>query len=132
MNAVKADELTFVLDDCPGKLRDVTALIKELDVFIRAINAVSENGKSRLRIISSDNSKLKERFQGDFEVESKPVIIVQLADKVGTIFSIAGALAEQGININYIYSTTVNPNETAIVVFSSSDNDQALEILTSL
>jgi hypothetical protein len=57
MKAVKAGEILLATDNQVGKLEEVTRVIKDSGVNIRAITAYVVEGKAYFRLVTSDNGK---------------------------------------------------------------------------
>lgn len=131
MKAVKGEELILTMDNKVGKLEELTLLLKAANISLRGITAYVVDAKAVFRMITSDNSKAKEVLGKIGSLQAKEVIIADMPDEVGQLNSVAKKLKEKNIDIKHIYGTTSRPHESAIIVFSSSDNNKALEAITS-
>ncbi len=60
MKAVKGEEVFLTTENKVGKLEEVTRVIKEKAINIRAINAYALGNQACLRLLTSDNTKTKE------------------------------------------------------------------------
>ncbi|MBD3263886.1 MAG: ACT domain-containing protein [Candidatus Omnitrophica bacterium] len=130
MKAVKGKEIMLVADNKVGQLEAITSPLKEAGINIRAVSAWAVEDKAYFRFITSDNSKAKDILQNIGSIEEKEVIIADMPDEVGQLQSFASKLKDADIDITYIYGTTSEPGGSAIIVFSSSDNDKVLELIS--
>ncbi|MCM8819820.1 MAG: hypothetical protein NC925_03385 [Candidatus Omnitrophica bacterium] len=130
MKAVKGEENFLITEDKIGKLEEITRDIKDNKINIRSINAYSDGAKAYFRLLTSNNTTTKEILKKFGTVESKEVVIVDMPDEIGQLHSLAVKLKEANININYMYGTAATPKGSVIVVFSSDDNNKAIEILS--
>lgn len=130
MKAVKGEEIFFVTENKVGKLEEITKIIKENNINIRAINAFGLGSEACFRLLTSDNTKTKDILKKFGKIESKEVIIVDMPDKVGQLYEIALKLKEANIDISYMYGTAAIPGGSAIIVFSCNDNNKAIEVLS--
>ena len=130
MKAVKAREILFSAANEIGKLQEIVKMIKDAGVNIRAVSAWAVKDEAFFRLITSDNAKTKEVLQGSFAVEEREVVIVYMPDEVGKLESLTNKLKDNNININHIYGTTSEPGKTAMIIFSSDNNDKAQEVIS--
>lgn len=131
MRAVKGEELILTCENKVGKLEEVTSCLKDNNVNIRGINAYVADSKAVFRLIASDNVKAKGLLENIGSLQVKEVIIVDMPDEVGQLNMLAQKLKKSGIDLTHIYGTTFKPHDSAIIVFASSNNNKALEIIAS-
>lgn len=131
MKAVKGEEFILTVENKVGKLEEVTKLLKDKEINLRGISAYVIDGKAVLRLITSDNSKAKEILKSLGTLVAKEVVIVDIPDEVGQLHLIATKLKSAGIDLTHIYGTTSKPHQSAIIIFASTDNNKALEVIAS-
>ncbi|MCD6228343.1 MAG: ACT domain-containing protein [Candidatus Omnitrophica bacterium] len=132
MKVVKGEEVFLTVPNKVGLLEEICKLISESGVNIRAICAYVVDDKALFRIVTSDNTKTKEILEANnYSLEKKEVVIVELPDKVGELYNFASKIKNAGIDLNYIYGTTAAPQENAILVFSSDNNEKVLDLLSA-
>jgi len=131
MKAVKGKEILFTGENKIGELEELTRIIKDNGVNIRAISAWAVNGKAVFRLVTSDNAKTKELLLTKGTVEEREVVIVEMPDEVGQLQLLASKLKGNSLDLDYIYGTTYEPGKYAIVIFSVDDNEKALEIISA-
>jgi hypothetical protein len=130
MKAVKGEEIFLATENKVGKLEEIAGLIQQKGINIRAINGYAVENKAFFRLVTSDNAKTKEALQAAGKVESKEVVIAEMPDEVGQLHRLTSKLKNAGIDLTHIYGTTSQPKGSAIIVFSSKNNDKALEVLS--
>jgi hypothetical protein len=131
MKAVKGEELILTVENKVGRLEEITTLLKDNGINLRGIAAYVMDTKAIFRLITSDNSKAKEILKSLGVLAAKDVVIVDMLDEVGQLSLIAAKLKAAGLDLTHIYGTTSKPHQSAIVVFASTDNNKALEIIAS-
>ncbi len=129
MKGTKATELQVRLEDKAGALGQVTSLLKQEEVNIRAVSGWVQEGKAVIRILVSDIQKAKEVLSSRFEAEEKEVVIVDMPDETGQLDSLSSSLRDAGVNMTHIYGTTSEAGRPATLVFSSDNNDKAIEAI---
>ncbi len=132
MQGTKAREILIGTDNRVGKLAEVAGAIKDSGINIKTISAWAADSKAFFRLVTSDNFKAKEVLQGLGDIEEKEVVLVDLPDEVGRLAMLVSRLKNKNVDLNYIYGTTSEHGKSAIIVFSSNDNDAALEVISDL
>lgn len=130
MKGIKAEELLLTTENKVGKLSEISKLIKDNGINIRAISAWVVEDKAFFRLITSDNLKAKEILGVQGSLEEKEVIILEMPDQVGQLQSLTSILGNNGIDLQYIYGTAYEAGKSAVVIFASSNNDKALELVS--
>lgn len=130
MKAVKGKEIIFTADNKVGELEKIARVLKDEGVNIRAISAWVFEDKAYFRLIGSDNERVQKVLENLGSLEEKDVIIVDMPDEVGQLFLLVSVLKDNGINLNYMYGSTSEAGKSAIIVFSSSNDNKALEVVT--
>ncbi|MBN2483797.1 MAG: hypothetical protein JXD21_06330 [Candidatus Omnitrophica bacterium] len=131
MKAVKGNELFVTAPNEVGTLEDISERLRDEAINVRAVSAYVVDDKAYFRIITSDNNKAKDVLTGSgCTVEIKEVVIVEMPDKVGELCGISLKLKNAGVDLKYIYGSTSSSQNEASIIFSSDNNDKALEILS--
>lgn len=68
--------------------------------------------------------------QGGYLFDVTPVIALEMANKPGTLAEMAKKFGREGININYVYGSSLHGEEKSLFVFSPEDIDTAAQIFT--
>ncbi len=132
MRAIKAEEIVVTAENRMGLLLDLSKIISAADINIRAVSAWTVEGNAFFRLITSDCAKTKDILNGSgYSFQQKEVVIVELPDEIGELNNLASKLKSSGIDLEYIYGTTSKPKYETIIVFSSNNNEKALEVLGS-
>lgn len=131
MKAVKAEEIILATDNKMGRLEEIAGIIKTSGINIRAISAWGVEDKAFFRLITSDNKKTKEVLSNLGSIESKDVVIVEMPDEVGQLHALGKKLKDASIDLTHVYGTTSEPGKSAIIVFSSNNNEKAIEVVSA-
>ena len=110
-----------------GLLADMCEALHASGVNISAISAYERDGIGKFLMVTSNNAeaaKALSRLNADY-VE-KPVLAVEFANEPGALEAAARTMAEAGVNVEYCYGTV--GGNTAVVVFSTSDDMKALSL----
>jgi hypothetical protein len=128
---MKVDQISVFLENKPGTLADVTRILGDAGVNIRALSLADTKDFGILRLIVNDNEKAREVLcrQG-FTVRKTEVVAVEVPDRPGGLSVIMQILAEADINVEYLYAFVQQSGENAIIIFRFDETDRAIGVLS--
>ena len=127
---MKVKQLSIFLENQSGRLAEVMQSLGKENVNIRALSLADTSGFGILRLILNDIQKGKEVLRGHgFTVSETDVLGVEIPDRPGGLASVLGILAENDINIEYMYAFVQKNSENAVVIFRIENIDNAIEAL---
>jgi len=130
---VTGKEVSVVVINEVGALAKMTSFLVNHGINVEAIAGYSNNvgDQAGLMFITDNNIAAINELQsnGYSDIKENDVIIVELENSPGALKNISERLAQNGINITYIYCTTCVGGCPAKIVFSTSNNNRAAEIL---
>jgi len=127
---MKVDQLSIFLENRAGRLAEVTRILAESGVNIRALSLADTSDFGILRLIVSDFDKAKENLKaGGFTVGRTTVLAVEVSDHPGGLHAILDMLRNAGINVEYMYAFVNQSGGNAIIIFRFDRTDQAIELL---
>ena len=123
-------QLTVFLENKQGKLAQVTRLLAENGIDLRALSIADTAEFGILRLIVSNTEKAKEILVSDGTlVQITEVVGVRLSDRPGELAEVLSELDRAGINVEYLYAFLMRTENSAYVVLRVAENDQAEKIL---
>jgi hypothetical protein len=127
---MKITQISVFLENRQGRLYDVCSLLGENNVNIRALTIAETESFGVLRIVV-DKSELAIRLLRDnhFVANFTDVIAIEVPDKPGGLASILKILAENDVNIEYMYGFVEKFSDKALLVMRFEDTDFAQQIL---
>jgi ACT domain-containing protein len=127
---MKVDQLSIFLENRAGRLAEVTRILAESGVNIRALSLADTSDFGILRLIVSDFDKAKEHLKaGGFTVGRTTVVAVEVPDNPGGLNSILEMLRGAKINVEYMYAFVQQSGSHAVIIFRFDRTDQAIELL---
>lgn len=123
-------QISIFLENRAGRLADVTTLLGNNGVNIRALALADTSDFGILRLLVDKPDRAYKMLQDNgFAATETEVIAVEIPDKPGGLASILAPLQEVGINVEYMYAFLEKATDEAIVVFRFEDVSKAIEIL---
>ena len=127
---MKVDQLSIFLENRAGRLAEVTRLLSEAKVNIRALSLADTSDFGILRLIVSDFEKAREILkQNGFTVGRTSVVAVEVDDTPGGLHRILDMLRDAKVNVEYMYAFVQQSGSNAIIIFRFDRTDQAIEVL---
>jgi hypothetical protein len=128
---MKVEQISVFLENKPGALAEVTRILGETGVNIRALSLADTKDFGILRLIVNDNEKAKEVLvQKGLTVRKTEVVAVEVPDRPGGLADIMKVLAEARINVEYLYAFVQQSGENAIIIFRFDETDRAIAVLS--
>ena len=116
-------ELTLRLQNSPGSLARVCQIIADERVDIVALNLASP---LILRLVVDNPvhaaATLREHH---YQVEEREVLFTTAANNPGSVLRLTRLIAEAGINMEYLYATTLDGQAMASIVVGVPDAARA-------
>jgi hypothetical protein len=129
-NIEKRKELKVIVKDRVGAIADVSRLASQKGVNIEDICVYTISGDAIFYLITEDNDKLAKIFsEKGYRVEEREVVVMSLENRAGALQKVAEKLKEENIDVKYLYGTMSGKGENTTLVFSSNDNEKAVEVL---
>ena len=127
---MKAEQISVFLENKAGRLAEVTAILAEAEVNIRALALADTSDFGVLRLIVNDNDKAEAALKNrGFTVGKTDVVAVEVEDKPGGLYSILNILHREGINVEYMYAFVQQGGDNAVMIFRFDNLDEAVEVL---
>ncbi|MCG8549568.1 MAG: amino acid-binding protein [Desulfobacterales bacterium] len=125
-----AEQISIFIENKEGRLAEVTAILRDAGVNIRALSLADTTDFGVLRLIVNENEKATAalRNQG-FTVGKTRVLAVEVNDEPGGLNQVLDPLSEQGVNVEYMYAFANPQCKNAIMIFRFDDIEKAIVIL---
>lgn len=125
-------QISVFLENKSGRLAEITRIIGENGINIRALSVADTSDFGVLRFIASDTDKaLASLKQAGFTATATPVMAAEVPDKPGGLASLLEVLSSNGVNVEYLYAFFKKSGENAVVILRVEDNGKALGLFES-
>ncbi len=128
---MRVEQISVFLENKAGRLAEVTRILSEAGVNIRALSLADTSDFGILRLIVNDNEKAKEALKANgFTVGKTDVVAVEVEDRPGGLHKILDILRKAGINVEYMYAFVQQSGNNAVIIFRFDNLDEAVRVLT--
>lgn len=125
-------QLSVFLENRHGTLVEVTELLAKENIDIRAMALADTQDFGILRLIVNDPDAAKAALAKiGFVASINEVTAVAIDDNPGALSEVIHVMANNRINIEYMYAFLTNHKDNAYVVLRVIDNAHAAEVLTA-
>ena len=128
---MKVEQISIFLENKAGRLAEVTGILGDAGINIRALSLADTSDFGILRLIVNDHEKAKQVLkEHGFTVGRTEVVAVEVEDRPGGLNRILRILFEAGINVEYMYAFVQQSGQNAVLIFRFDDIDNAVDVLT--
>ena len=122
-------QISVFVENTSGRLAEVTRLLADRQVNLRAISVADTADFGILRIIVDDYDKAMAAFkEGGFTAKMTEVIGVEVPDRPGGLAEVMELFDRENVNIEYLYSSLERNVDRAVVVFKVGDIGHGMRI----
>lgn len=122
------DQLSVFVENKAGKLAEITAVLADEGIDIRAMSIADTKDFGILRLIVNDADKAVSALKREqYIVSVTKVIAVAISDTPGSLAAVLRILSDNAISIEYMYAFITRRREDAYVVFRVEENERAGE-----
>ncbi len=127
---MKVEQISIFLENKAGRLAEVTGILGDAGINIRALSLADTSDFGILRLIVHDNEKAKRVLkEHGFTVGRTEVVAAEVEDRPGGLNRILQILFEAGINVEYMYAFVQQSGQNAVLIFRFDDIDNAVDVL---
>ena len=118
---MKTEQISVFLENRTGRLCEVTKVLAEANINIRALSLADTSDFGILRMIVCDPQEAAKGINH--------VVAVAVDDRPGGLDEIVQILNKAGINVEYMYAFMNKKEKSATMIFRFDKNDEAIDEL---
>ncbi|MBQ4511832.1 MAG: ACT domain-containing protein [Anaerolineaceae bacterium] len=123
-------QISVFLENQAGKLAEVTNILAENGIDLRAINIAESSDYGVLRVITSDAEKAVETLRKhNFIVNCTEVLCVSVPDRPGGLAHLLRMLAAENFDVEYMYSIFGQTNGLAYMILRVDNIEEVRSVL---
>lgn len=123
-------QISVFLENKAGQLADITSILSDNQINMRAINIAETADYGVLRLIVDDASKASSiLLEQGFILTMTPVVGVAVPDTPGGLSKVLGVISRAEIDVEYMYSVFGQRDGQACMIFRVADSDGLTAVL---
>ncbi len=123
-------QVSVFLENRAGRLAEVTGILADQDINIRALSLADSADFGILRLIVDDVEGAKEILKREgLTVRETDVVAVEVPDRPGGLAHLLQIFKDENVNVEYMYAFVKAPSQSAVMIFRFEDPHKALEAL---
>ncbi len=127
---MKLEQISIFLENRSGRLAEITGILAEAGVNIRALSLADTADFGILRLVVNAPGKAMQILrENGFTVAKTEMVALELPDRPGGLAGILRILNTAGINVEYMYAFVQKMEDNAIVIFRFDDPEKASRAL---
>ena len=127
---MKVEQISVFLENKAGRLAEVTRVLGEAGINIRALSLADTTDFGILRLIVDQYDKAREILKDKgFTVGKTEVVAVEVPDRPGGLGLVLQILAAAGVNVEYMHAFVQHSGKNAVIIFRFDNLEQAIDLL---
>ena len=123
-------QISVFLENKAGQLADITGILSQNQVNMRAINIAETTDYGVLRLIVDDAAKASSiLLEKGFILTMTPVVGVAVPDTPGGLSRVLSVISGAEIDVEYMYSVFGQRDGQACMIFRVADSDGLTAVL---
>lgn len=125
-------QISVFLENRSGQLAEITGILAESHIDMRAISIAETSDYGVLRMIVDDAEKATSLLLSKgYILSMTPVMVIAVPDQPGGLAPVLAALGEGNLDIEYMYSLFTHQEGKAYMVFRIPDEARFVSLLTT-
>ncbi len=126
------EQISVFLENKAGRLSEVTAILSEAGINIRALALADTSDFGVLRlIVDKIDMAIEVLKENGLTVGRTPVVAAEVDDRPGGLNAVLDALLAAEINVEYMYAFVKHASRDAVMIFGFDDIAAAIDVLTA-
>lgn len=124
-------QISVFLENKPGTMAELTKVLSENKVDMRALSLAETSDFGIARIITDNVYDAMQILKdAGFVCSVTKVLAVPISDEPGGLANVIHILGDNGINVEYMYAFITRKKDWAYMIFRVEDNEKAIKVLT--
>lgn len=121
-------QLSVFLEDRSGRLTDLTQILSEHEINITALSVAETADYGIVRMVVGKPDIAQEFLrEAGFSVRLTDVVCVNMPDRPGALHEVLKILANNNVNVDYMYA--FSNKDVALAVIRAANIDNVIEVL---
>ena len=125
-------QISVFLENRAGQLAEITKVLAENGIDLRAISIAETEDYGVLRMIVDNTEKATSiLMQHGYLMSMTPVLVIAVPDQPGGMAPVLATLAEGDIDVEYMYSLFTHIEGKAYIVFRVAEAEKFIALLST-
>ncbi|MDR2484275.1 MAG: ACT domain-containing protein [Treponema sp.] len=126
-------QISVFLENNVGRIGEVTKVLAEAGINMRAISIADTADFGILRLIVNENDRaVKALNDAGFTTRETNVVAVEIKDIPGSLAKVMELFQKSKVNIEYLYTSPEGKEGHAVVIFKLEDHAKGMRIVQEL
>ena len=127
---MRVEQIAVFLENKSGRLAEITAILADNGINIRALSVADTADFGILRLIVDKVERAKTVLkENGFTVGKTNVLAVEVPDRTGGLATVLKSIEAAGLNVEYMYAFVNKTGENAVLIFRFEEMDKAIASL---
>lgn len=127
---MRIKQISVFLENTAGRLAEVTRVLAQANINIRAISIADTADFGILRLIVDKSEEAAQLLsKAGFTARLTDVLAVEIPDVPGSLARVMEIFRENKVNIEYLYASLEGETGKAVVIFKVEDIEHGLAIV---
>ncbi|MDR2094151.1 MAG: ACT domain-containing protein [Treponema sp.] len=123
-------QISVFLENTTGRLGEVTRVLAQAGINLRAISIADTADFGILRLIVNNHEKAVQALNdAGFTTRLSNVAAVEIDDIPGSLAKVMELFQKSQVNIEYLYASLESKAGKAVVIFKLEDHDKGIRII---
>ena len=123
-------QISVFFENKPGRLGEVTKVLSDAKINLRAISIADTADFGILRLIVDNHDKAVEALKASgFTSRTTDVAAVEIEDKPGSLAEVMDIFKIANVNIEYLYASLEGNQGKAVVIFKLENHEKGLDLI---
>jgi hypothetical protein len=123
-------QISIFLENKSGRLADVTRVMADAGINLRAISIADTADFGILRVIvDKPEAALAALAKAGYTTRTTDVLGLEIQDVPGALSKVMDVFKQTGVNIEYLYASLEKSGDKAVVIFKVEDIEHGLKIV---
>jgi hypothetical protein len=123
-------QISVFLENNAGRLGEVTRILADAGINLRAISIADTADFGILRLIVNNHAQaVKTLSDSGFTTRLSDVVAVEIDDTPGSLARVMELFQKTKVNIEYLYASLEGKSGKAVVIFKLADHERGVAIV---